>query len=225
MGGKGGGGGSSGRAGKAAWGNYNLAAGLLKQTKPLRRETIGLMMDALGGGDILQNRFLVPQLGQIESDYNSALRSILNNLPQGGGLDRALGDLEYRRAGSRSDAAYKTRMGLFDTAVNTAFGAPLSSSLSGMSNAANTLSGLQMQQNQLGQQNALGLGQGLGSLLGPIIANGGINSLANSLGSLFGGGGAIGNMAGILGAGQGVGAAAGSGGILSSIGSFLSSLY
>lgn len=102
-----------------------MAQQLFRETKPLRSGVVGLLGESLKGGDILQNLFYQPVQRQIESQTGEARRQLMNVLPQGGSLERALSDLEMGRLGERSQAATQIRQGLFSDALATAFGGAL----------------------------------------------------------------------------------------------------
>ncbi len=178
---------SSGRAGKAAWGMFNLARNIDRQLRPLRPEIIAMLMQELQGGTKLTDRYFLPQAKEIEGSYNESRRRLMNIMPQGGALDRSLGNLEVGRANTRANTQSSIRNGLFEQAMATAWGQPAQLAMNGMANGAGVLGNLQMQQNALNQQTMMGLGQGISA----------IGSGLGRLGSSFGG---AGNNSGTIGA-------------------------
>jgi hypothetical protein len=121
MGGGGKGGGDFGRSEEL----FGFARNLFKLGKKSRSTIFSLLQDALEGGDLAQRPFFNPVAQQIERQTDESRRRLLATLPQGGALNRGITNLETGRLQARSGALTTIRQGLFNEALNTAFGRSL----------------------------------------------------------------------------------------------------
>lgn len=122
--------------------------------------------------------FATAKLG-VEQQYQNAMENLLGGAPSGGGLTRAMGQLETSRAKQAGSLPATIGGGLIEDMINkaygTAFGMP-QEAMQGLSTAAATLSSRQGQAMAAqaagkGGKGSMfgGLGQGLGFLGGSII--------------------------------------------------------
>jgi hypothetical protein len=170
---------------------------LYDTTKPLREALLPKYQSAIAGGyDYRSDPAYAPLFaaakGGIESQYGQARQSILGSTPSGGGLTKALSNLDIARASDLGTVPMNLQnqiaQKLLGEATSTAWGTP-QISIGGLGNAG-AIYGQQVAQEQAAaNQGKAGLGSGIGSLLGMGIGT----AFAPGIGTTLGGSaGAIG---------------------------------
>lgn len=107
----------------------------------------------------------------IEDQYGVARQNIMGSTPRGGGLTKALSNIETARASDMGTVPMNLQSqianSLFNQATGTAWNAP-QTSISALGQANNTYGMRMMQQQASAAQGKSGLGQGIGSLAGQL---------------------------------------------------------
>jgi hypothetical protein len=152
----------------------SISGDLYNATSGLRGNYLDKYAKALSGTyDFQTDPTYAPMFQQakqgIESQYNVGKQNILSSTPAGGGLVKALSNLDIARAGDMGtvpanleNQIYQQLMG---GAQSAAWNTP-QTSMAGLGQANNTYGMRLMQQNSQNAAGKAGLGQGLGNLAG-----------------------------------------------------------
>jgi hypothetical protein len=146
----------------------DFAQGQWNEAAPYRQQTSQYWSNILKGGQALQAS-VAPQINSVSRQFATA-KNAVSQMPLGGSRDVSMRNLRLGEAGTKS-SIYSG--GINDALARLANQANLGTQtgLSGMSGGANAWGGAGSQYTslaQLGQQNAAGLGAGIGSLVGMI---------------------------------------------------------
>lgn len=167
----------------------DIAQGIFNESSPLRQESFGLLnkaLDRVGQPISVDALAANPQFGALkaatEQQFDLARDRTLENLPRGGVLESALGNIEGARAGALTSGfgalaadELQTRERNLDRGLSISTGVP-AISLGGLSSAGSTFTNLAGQQAAIAQsqaqanaQKASSTGQGVGFVLGSAV--------------------------------------------------------
>jgi hypothetical protein len=143
-------------------------------TSPLRSSLIDKYSSVLGGNYDYKSDPTYSPLFQsakqgIEGQYGTARQNILSSTPAGGGLTKALSNLDIARAGDMATVPANLQSqianSLLGNATSAAWNTP-QTSIASLGSANNSYASRLMQQQAISAQGKTGLGQGIGNLAG-----------------------------------------------------------
>jgi hypothetical protein len=142
----------------------NIAQQIFEETTPMRQNIVGRGEQFLEGDfDPTASPIYNPMRKGVEGQYNVARENVISSLPQGGGLQQGLADVETGRADALSAVTGQIAQNEYNKIFGYATGTPIQS-ISGLNQAGGIVANQLAAEDQGKGAATGGLMQGLGML-------------------------------------------------------------